>query len=926
MPSDLKSTLNLPGADFGIPMKADLAKREPGWIQAWNEMGLYKSVQHERDHADTFVFHDGPPYTNGPIHLGTAMNKVLKDIAVRAHNLFGYRASFVPGYDNHGLPIEQAVMKKFAEKKITPTTVELRQACRQHAEHYIGVQTEQFERLGVLATWDNPYTSMGFRYEAEIIRVFKRMVEGGYVYRGLRSVLWSPTSRTALADTETLYHDHVSTSIYVAFPLGNDTTGVFEGLANVACVIWTTTPWTIPANVAVAFHPGFTYDVVKVGDRHLVILNELVEKTLEKTGLTGETVRQFKGSEVEGVEFRHPLFDRVSLAVLADYVTTEDGTGIVHTAPGHGREDFMTGQKYNLPVLCPVDERGVMTAEAGEFEGLFYRNAEPKVVERLTEVGALLHTEPYPHKYPYAERDDQPVIFRATEQWFIGMDKPFHLDARKTLRQQILDEIEEVQWFPRTGHTRIRAMIEGRPDWCISRQRPWGVGIPVFYGKESGEPVLDPVAIEAVAQLVQERGSDAWYEVEPADILPAGYKHPTTGETEFRKEVDVFDVWFDSGATHLCVLEGNVDPAWREPMPADLVLEGSDQHRGWFNVSLILGTGCRGEAPFRQVVTHGMVTDDKGIKQSKRLGNVIDPLIVCQQHGADILRTWVATVDYETDMPCTDSLIKSAGELYRSVRNTIRFLLMNLYDSDAEAQADLLPIDQWVIEETDELAKRVRAHYQVHEFNKAFSAVHGFCVNELSRFYLDAIKDRMYCDGKDWPSRRSAQRACLAVAHKLNLIVSPILPFTADEVYKQLPMPLGHKPSVFHEELTYVTGRDTTLQARVSRMLEVRGEMSVALEAWKQEHGVKDSQDVEVTLHAHGYDHEALDFFRDDLATFFRVAAVHIHEGQPEYAFKVSELEKCERSRVRRPGVQDVALNGETVRLSPRDRRALGIA
>ncbi|MCU0317369.1 MAG: isoleucine--tRNA ligase, partial [Fimbriimonadaceae bacterium] len=753
----LKDTLNLPDPDFTIPMKADLPSREPSLLSSWNQQDIYRVIQQKRAGAATFVLHDGPPYTNGPIHIGTALNKVLKDFVVKSQTIMGKRAPYVPGYDNHGLPIEMAVMKKFADQKVSPDLLTLRKACRDHAQAYIGIQTEQFVRLGVFGTWDRPYTSMDFRYEAEIIRVFRRLVEGGYIYRGLRPVLWSPTSRTALADTEIEYKDHTSTAIIVAFPLREDTNQLFGGIPNVATLIWTTTPWTIPANLAVAYHPEFTYDLVRVGADHYLLLHELVEKTLADSGLVAdEVVRSYKGQELEGTLFSHPIFDRASVAVLANYVTTEDGTGVVHTAPGHGRDDFYTGQKYGLSVLCPVDEKGVLTDEAGEFAGTFYKKCDTVVVDRLRELGKLLDARPYHHSYPHAERDGQPVIFRATEQWFISVEKD-------GLRLKMLDQIQDVKWVPENGEKRLSGMIGNRPDWCVSRQRPWGVGIPIFYGAESGEPVLDPAAIEAVAKVVENLGSDAWYDLSPDQILPPGYRHPTTGETEFRKETDVFDVWFDSACTNLCVLEGNVEPEWKEEWPADLFFEGSDQHRGWFNVSLIVGSAVRGEAPYRGVVTHGMVVDEKGQKMSKRLGNVIDPVEVCNKYGADVLRVWVASVDYENDMPCSDKLLQVSGETYRTLRNTMRFLLGNLSDYEPTSPRQPEEIDQWITDACALLAKEVLGHYENYAFNKALAAIHNFCVNQLSKVYLDAIKDRMYCERAESPARRAAQAACHSV-------------------------------------------------------------------------------------------------------------------------------------------------------------------
>ncbi|MCE9559178.1 MAG: isoleucine--tRNA ligase, partial [Armatimonadetes bacterium] len=628
---DFKPTLNLPDPEFTIAMKADLATREPLFQAKWDEMGIYQAIQDSRAGAPVFTLHDGPPYTNSPIHIGTALNKILKDFVVKSKTLAGFQAPYIPGYDNHGLPIEQTVMRAFHEQKIQPDIPTLRQACREHAAKYIDVQTTQFKRLGIFGMWDKPYTTMSFRYEAEIVRTFRRLVEKGQVYRGLRPVMWSPTSRTALADTEIIYRDHTSKAIYVRFPLQDAEHPSLSQWENLYTVIWTTTPWTIPANLGVAFHPDFTYAVVRAGESHYVLLDELVEKTMATCGFElFERVGSMKGSELEGVRFKHPIFDRASVGLLATYVTTEDGTGVVHTAPGHGREDFMTGQKYGLPVLCPVDERGVLTNQAGEFEGVFYRDCDSVVVQRLREEGNLLHEADFNHQYPYAERDEKPVIFRATDQWFVSING-------NGLRQKMMAEIDRVEWIPSNGKARITAMVANRPDWCISRQRPWGVGIPIFYGKTSGQPVLDPVAIEAVADLITREGSDAWFTVDPSEILPEGYMHPDTGESEFTKEVDVFDVWFDSGASSFCVLEGNVEPAWPISWPANVYFEGSDQHRGWFNVSLILGTALKGRAPYDQVVTHGFVTDEKGDKMSKRGTNAVDPVKESNTVGADII-------------------------------------------------------------------------------------------------------------------------------------------------------------------------------------------------------------------------------------------------------------------------------------------------
>lgn len=916
---DLKSTLNLPDPAFTIPMKADLPQREPQMLAAWQETDVYGAIQNARQGAPQFVLHDGPPYTNSPIHIGTAVNKVLKDFVVKSRSMMGFRAPYIPGYDNHGLPIEQTVMRAFQEKGETPDQDTLRKACRDHARRFINIQTEQFKRLGVFGLWDQPYATMDYAFEAEIVRTFARLAADGFVYRGLRPVLWSPTSRTALADTEIIYRDVVSKAIYARFPLLQDANGWSHDLENVYTIIWTTTPWTIPANLAVAFHPHMEYVVLRSGNEHYVVLEQLAARTMEKVGLADyEVVRTLLGVSFEHSEFRHPIYDRPSLAVLADYVTTEDGTGVVHTAPGHGRDDFYTGARYSLPVLCPVDERGILTKEAGEFAGVSYKECDTVVVSRLRQLGNLMAEEEYSHSYPHAERDGKPVIFRATEQWFVSIDE-------QGLRLKMLEEIEKVEWIPATGKSRITAMVKNRPDWCISRQRPWGVGIPVFFGVPSGEPVLHVDAIESVAKLLEREGSDAWFTKQPREILPAGYVHPDTGETEFRKETDVLDVWFDSGVTSLAVLEKKLQPAWDADWPAHLYLEGSDQHRGWFNSSLIIGTAVKGAAPYRQVLTHGFLLDEEGRKMSKRLMNALDPTAVCDQFGADILRYWVASVDYTSDVKCGEQTFQQFGESYRRVRNTLRFLLANLEQFDPSEAVVPLELDRWIVEQSELLAADVIEAYRRYEFTAAIAALHNFCKDQLSSFYLDAIKDRMYCDGKDWPTRRSAQATCYSVLLTLVKLLAPVLAFTAEEVYLRIPKP-DRLASVHIETFGVPTVErlaeieENDLQRRFALLLCVRSGAFSAFEAWKPLHETKDSQDVVITITESAEVISTLRSFGDELPNLFKVSQVELAVGTPSYDFSPSPHLKCERSRIRRPDVEVV--NG--IALSARDRKVLG--
>lgn len=899
-------------------MKADLPKLEPSILAKWDEGQIYHSIQKTRKDAPVFVVHDGPPYTNSPVHIGTALNKILKDFAVKTRSMMGYRVPYVPGFDNHGLPIEQAVMKKFSEQKVSPSVVELRKACREHAAVYIKVQTDQFKRLGVFGLWEKPYETMNFRFEAEIIRVFKRMAEGGYVYKGLRPTLWSPTSRTALADTEIVYKDHVSKAIYVRFPLMDDPNKLFDQYEHFYTIIWTTTPWTIPANLAVAFHPLFEYAVVAVGSNHYLVLEALVPKLGELLGWDDyEVVEKLDGINLEHVTFRHPIYDRKSIAVMAEYVTTEDGTGVVHTAPSHGRDDFYTGQKYGLPVPNTVDERGILTAETGEFEGISYKDCDTVVVDRLRELGMLLLVSDYSHSYPYAERDEKPVIFRATEQWFVAID-------HDNLRTRMMEAIPDVQWFPPQGQNRIEAMVSGRPDWCISRQRPWGVGIPVFYGAKTRTPVLDPVAIESVAKLVEQEGSDAWFERDAAEILPVGYVHPETGETEFVKETDVLDVWFDSGSTSLCVLEGNVEPEWKEHWPADLYFEGSDQHRGWFNSSLVIGMATRGEAPYKQVATHGWVLDEKGMKLSKRLGNSVDPVEASDKYGADVIRQWVASVDYANDVRISDNLLKQFGDNYRTIRNTLRFLLGNLSGFNLHDQVPLLALDEWIMEQVDLLVTDCWEGYGKYDFGFVINAIHNFCAKELSKQYLDSIKDRMYCEAAQSPLRKSGQIACHYALTRIVKLVAPILAFTAEETWQKL----GGEGSVHEqtfdapseERLQDIEGSE--LQNRFATVWGVREDAFSAFEQWKGTDGIKDSQDVIVTIvEAPGTLSILRTFEIEELAILFKMSWVELQEGEPAVSFQKSPYMKCERSRIRRP---DVEMVGD-IPLTKRDRAAVGL-
>lgn len=921
---DLRSTLNLPDPDFTIPMKADLARREPGIQARWRDMDIYSMIQDARRGRPKFILHDGPPYTNSQIHIGTALNKSLKDFVVRYKTMRGFHAPYVPGYDNHGLPIEIAVQAKSGKRL---EGEEMRAACRAHAEEYIEIQTAQFQRLGIFGDWANRYATMDFGFEAATVRAFARLAEKGYIYRDLRPTHWSTYSRTALADTELEYREHNSRAIYVRFPLKRDDKRVLERLvsagSNIYTIIWTTTPWTIPANLAVAFHPELNYALVECDGEYYLMYDGLVVRVMEEIEKTRwAKIAHVVGKELEGIAFAHPIFGRDSVGVLADYVTTEDGTGVVHAAPGHGSDDFYTGREYGLEILCPVDPGGVFTEEAGEFAGQHISEADETVPARLQEMGHLLKSYHYTHNYPYAERDGHPVIVRTTEQWFLDVD-------HDNLRTRALKEIEKVSWFPASGKARISAMVTGRPDWCLSRQRTWGVGIPIVYGAKSGKPVLSIELMEHVARLVEEKGSGAWFSEPLENILPPGFKHPETGETEFRKETDVLDVWFDSGLTQYAVLDTRYRAAWKDlDWPSDLYLEGSDQHRGWFNSSLMTATAIRGGAPYKHVLTHGFVVDEKGEKMSKRKGNVVDPIEAADKYGADVLRFWAASVDYNDDVPCGENLLQQVGEAYRRIRNTLRFLLSNLYDFDPASGASIcMDLDRWAVERTKLLEHQVCADWDRYNFSVATQAIHNFCVKEMSSFYLDAIKDRMYCDGADWPQRRSAQRACHEILCTLVRLITPVLVHTAEEVYDRTPL-VDRKPTVFVELIEPVGDaeakqiRSSELFWRLNSFFDFRDRMYAEMETWKAKSGVKDSQDIYVRAGVDASMLKTLESFSSELPTMLRVSWVELKDSRDWFfEFSQSPYLKCERSRIRRPDVEIV--NG--VPLSARCRKVLGL-
>jgi isoleucyl-tRNA synthetase len=772
-------------------MKANLPEREPAIIDLWEREHIYERLLERDREKPRYVLHDGPPYSNGPIHLGQALNKILKDILIKYKSLRGYSTPFVPGWDTHGLPNEIQAIKEFKINRNEINPVELRKKCTESALKFVEIQKGQFKRLGIRGDWEHPYLTLHPYYEAAIIRVFGKMAGQGLIYKGLKPVYWCSHCETALAEAEIEYHDKASHSIYVAFPLKDDISSVFPGFSgNASFIIWTTTPWTLPGNVAIALHPSMYYLLVRVGGEGYIVAEPLLPAVARQLGWKDyEVAGRVPGSKLEGLKSRHPFLDRDSVIILEEYVTMDQGTGCVHTAPGHGQEDYEAGVRYNLPILVPVDAHGCMTAEAAQFSGLHYTEANKAIIEHLKETGGLLFTEKITHSYPHCWRCRQPVIFRATEQWFVKIDMD-------DLRGRLLREIDEVKWIPDWGRGRMANMVADRPDWCISRQRVWGTSIPAFYCRGCGQVLFSREISERVASLFEKEGGDSWFVREASEILPEGFKCPSCASSEFRKEMNIFDVWFESGVSHEAVLSSRKELSW----PCDLYLEGCDQHRGWFQASLIPAVATRGRAPYRAVLTHGWMLDEQGRAQHKSLGNAIDPQEVVKKYGADILRLQFASVDYTSDIRIGDESIRQVAEVYKKIRNTMRFILSNLYDYDPEEHfvpdGELMFIDRWALHQLARLSGRIAQAFEEYQFHLVYYHLHNFCVREMSAFYLDVLKDRLYTMPAGSVERRSAQRALFEIASSLAVLMTPILSFTAEEIWQHLPHPEKREKSV----------------------------------------------------------------------------------------------------------------------------------
>ncbi len=841
---DYKNTLNLP--QTGFPMRANLAQREPEILAGWEKAGLYRAMADRRRGNEKFVLHDGPPYANGHIHIGHALNKILKDVIVKYRGLSGRWAEYVPGWDCHGLPIEHQVDKNLGAKKEAIPTGEKRKLCREYAAKFIDVQRREFKRLGVLGDWENPYRTMSFDYEAGILREFGRFAEAGAVYKGTKPVYWCLSCRTALAEAEVEYADHTSPSIHVKFPFLDPPEKIHPALAGKKTffVIWTTTPWTIPSNLAIALHPDFVYVALEAGGEAYVVAEGLADRFAAEVGLEApKRLASFGASHLERLRCGHPFAGRDSILVLGNYVTLEAGTGCVHTAPGHGREDYETGLKYGLEIYAPLDDAGRFTGDVPFFAGMQVFEANPRVNAKLAEAGALMREAKVTHSYPHCWRCKHPVIFRATKQWFISMDNT-------GLRANALSEIRKVRWIPSWGQERIEGMIANRPDWCISRQRSWGVPIAIFHCARCGHYLLDRKLIDHVAGFFEREGADAWFDRDVKELLPPGVACPACGGNEFGKETDILDVWFDSGVSYACVCEGKENLG----IPVDLYLEGSDQHRGWFHSSLLAAVGTRKAAPYKAVLTHGFVVDGKGEAMHKSKGNVIAPEEIIKKHGAELLRLWVSAEDYRDDVRLSKDILDRLTEAYRKIRNTIRFLLGNLDGFSPERDAvprDRMPeMDIYALVLFRRLAEKVLRAYETYEFHLIFHAVNNFCAVDMSSFYLNVLKDRLYCSKADDPARRSAQTALFEITRGLLSLLAPVLSFTAEEAWGYLPAFPGKPQSVFLSDLPKpedLPGDDETA-ARWERILALRAEIAQPLEAARKEKTIGSDQDALVKV------------------------------------------------------------------------------
>ncbi len=903
MAEDYGKTLNLPQTDF--PMRANLPQREPEILKKWQDNTMYEKLMEHNEGKPLFILHDGPPYANGDMHMGHALNKTLKDVITRFKNMDGFKAPYIHGWDTHGLPIERQAIKLLGVNRHEAGVVKFRDMCRDFALTQVENQKSQIQRLGSLGDWDNSYVTLDPKFEAKQIEIFGEMAKRGYIYKGLKPIYWCTDCETALAEAEIEYEEDKTNSIYVKFRVSDDH-GVFDNSgvdkSDIYFVIWTTTTWTLPGNVAIALNPDFTYSLVKANGEYYILAQELIGSVMQAGGISEyEEITTYTGKELELVRCAHPFIDRESLVINGDHVTLDAGTGCVHTAPGHGAEDYVACRNYkDIPIIVPVDGKGYLNELAGEFSGLYYEKSNAKIIEKLKELNALYAVTEIIHQYPHCWRCHQPIVFRATEQWFASVDD---------IKEDAVAAIKKVQWIPKWGEDRITGMVVDRADWCISRQRTWGVPIPIFYCKDCGKEVITEASIQAVADLFREKGSTAWYETDAKDILPQG----TTCEcgcTEFTKEQDIMDVWFDSGSSHAGVLD--VKPGLR--FPADLYLEGNDQYRGWFQSSLLTSIAARGEAPYKTVITHGMIVDESGEKMSKSKGNGISPKDIIDKFGADLLRLWVVSADYKTDMRISDGILKQLSESYRKIRNTARYILGNIHDfnpnTDMVAFSDMQEIDKWAMIRLSKLIEKVLAAYRNYEFHIVQHAIHNFCIVEMSNFYLDVIKDRLYTQKAGSIARRSAQTVMYKVLDALVRLLAPVLAYTSEEIWSFMPHMDGDaKEFVLLNDMPKPTPElyDEAFEAKWDSLLAVKADVSKALENARTEKIIGHSLGADVTIYADGAIYDLLLAAENELVTYFIVSGVSVRKasemadgvfvGETGVGVLVSQAEgeKCER-------------------------------
>ena len=885
---DYSSTLNLPQTDF--PMKAELPLRELTYLKKWEDENIYSKLRNLRQGREKYILHDGPPYANGDVHIGTALNKILKDIIVKYKSMKGFDSPYVPGWDCHGMPIEHQLLKTIKKSQDETGVKEdidllnFRKKCRDYALHYVDVQKYQFKRMGIFGDWNNPYLTLSPEYESHIIKIFGELVKKKYIYRAFKPVLWCPNCVTALAEAEVEYEDHSSSSIYVEFKLKND---------NKSIMIWTTTPWTLPANVAIAVHPDITYVILNYNGKSVILAKQLVDEVAGKLKISNYKItEEMPGKKLEGTKCMHPFIDREVGIILADYVVTDTGTGCVHIAPGHGKEDYESGLKYNLPVLVPVDDKGKYNGDFGLFEGMNVFDADPKIIELLKEKEKLFYAEEVSHSYPHCWRCKKPIIFRATQQWFINVDN-------EDLRKKMLDIIPHVKWIPASGENRISGMIESRPDWCLSRQRFWGIPIPALYCKNCREYLLDSDIIDKFSDLVSKESSDIWFTKNVSELAP-DKKCKKCGGTEFEKENTIMDVWFDSSVSHTAVLENNPLLKW----PADLYLEGSDQHRGWFQVSLITGVATKGKAPFLSVLTHGFTVDESGKKMSKSLGNLVTSEAASKKYGADIVRLWVSSENYQNDVRFGDEILKRITETYRRIRNTFRFLIGNLYDFDYSKDnieyKNLLEIDKFILHRLQILIKDSTCNFDNFEFFKFYQDVHNFCAKDLSAFYFDILKDRLYTFHKNSMERKAAQTILYGILVILSKLFAPVLSFTAEETWQYIKyknegsVHLTDWPVVDENLLNY------ELDKKWEMIIDIRDKVLKALEDARNSKLIGKSLEARVVLIARQKEtYELLKNYINDLASIFIVSQIDLikSDNNEDLTIEVKKADgsKCER-------------------------------